>query len=341
MVPIVATELRERALGELGRCNTPAALEDWSIQYLGRERGELGRLLKTIPTLPPAERKPFGESLNALKRELEAAHGERLADVRRLAMHERLAAEQVDVTLPARGIEPGHMHLVYRARDEMVESFKLLGFAVADGPELEDDWHNFTALNTPEDHPSRDAQDTFYLQGGGVLRTQTSSVQIRWMESHKPPIRIVAPGRVYRHDAVTPRHYPLFHQIEGLLVDEGITFAHLKGTLAAFAHRTFGEHLKTRFRPSYFPFTEPSAEMDVSCIFCAGAGCRVCSHSGWIETGGCGMVDPTVLANVGIDPERYTGFAFGMGIDRTAMIQYQIPDIRLLWENDMRFLRQF
>ncbi len=341
MTLTIADEIRERALAELAGAGSRAELDEWAIRYLGRERGELSRLLKTIPTLAPAERKPFGESINAIKKALEAAQGVRAAEVRSQELGQRLLEDRVDVTLPARGTEPGHEHLVYRARDEMIETFRLLGFDVAEGPELEDEWHNFSALNTPEDHPSRDAQDTFYLQGGGLLRTQTSSVQIRYMEHHQPPIRIVAPGRVYRPDTITPRHYPLFHQIEGLLVDENVTFGDLKGTLSAFARRTFGQSRKVRFRPSFFPFTEPSAEMDVECIFCGGSGCRVCSHSGWIEMGGCGMVDPSVLTNVGIDPERYTGFAFGMGIDRTAMIRYQVPDIRLLWENDLRFLRQF
>ncbi len=339
--PAVASDIRDRALAELDQAVTGAELEDWNIRYLGRERGELSRLLKSIPTLPPAERKPFGEAVNALKRELDAALGGRVETVRRLELERKLEQERVDVTLPGRGIGPAYEHLLVSIRDELVETFALLGFEVADGPELEDDWHNFTALNTPEDHPSRDAQDTFYLQGGGLLRTQTSSVQIRYMETHKPPIRIIVPGRVYRRDAITPRHYPIFHQLEGLLVDRNITFADLKGTLHAFAKRTFGEGADVRLRPSFFPFTEPSAEMDVRCVFCKGNGCRVCSYSGWIELGGCGMVDPNVFKNVGIDPEEYTGFAFGMGWDRTAMLKYEIPDIRLFWENDLRFLSQF
>lgn len=339
--PAVASDIRDRARAELDNARSGAELEDWSIRYLGRERGELSRLLKSIPTLPPAERKPFGEAVNALKRELEEALGLRMGAVRRIELEQKLAQDKVDVTLPGRGLGATYEHLLVTIREELEETFALLGFEVADGPELEDDWHNFTALNTPEDHPSRDAQDTFYLQGGGLLRTQTSSVQIRYMEAHKPPIRIVVPGRVYRRDAITPRHYPIFHQIEGLLVDRNVTFADLKGTLHAFARRTFGEGADVRLRPSFFPFTEPSAEMDVKCVFCKGNGCRVCSFSGWIELGGCGMVDPNVLKNVGIDPEEYTGFAFGMGWDRTAMIKYGIPDIRLLWENDLRFLSQF
>ncbi len=339
--PAVASDIRERALADLEKATSGADLEEWNIRFLGRERGELSRLLKSIPTLAPAERKPFGEAINALKRELEAAHEQRREAVRKLELDQKLVAERTDVTLPGRGVPPGYEHLLVSIRDEMIETFALLGFEVAEGPELEDDWHNFTALNTPEDHPARDAQDTFYLQGGGLLRTHTSSVQIRYMEQHKPPIRIIAPGRVYRRDAITPRHYPIFHQIEGLYVDRDVTFADLKGTLHAWARRTFGEGADVRLRPSFFPFTEPSAELDVRCVFCASQGCRICSYSGWIEMGGCGMVDPAVFKNVGIDPEEYTGFAFGMGYDRTAMLKYEIPDIRLFWENDLRFLAQF
>ncbi|MBM3269673.1 MAG: phenylalanine--tRNA ligase subunit alpha [Candidatus Sericytochromatia bacterium] len=339
--PATTSDIRERALAELAGATTGPELDEWNIRYLGRERGELSRLLKSIPTLPPAERKPFGEAINALKRELEEAFSGRLDDVRKLELDRKLIYERIDATLPGRGIPFGYEHLLVSIRDEMIETFALLGFEVAEGPEIEDDWHNFTALNTPEDHPARDAQDTFYLQGGGLLRTQTSSVQIRYMEQHKPPIRIIAPGRVYRRDTITPRHYPIFHQIEGLYVDRDVTFADLKGTLHAFARRTFGEGADVRLRPSFFPFTEPSAELDVRCVFCASQGCRICSYSGWIEQGGCGMVDPAVLKNVGIDPEEYTGFAFGMGYDRTAMLKYEIPDIRLFWESDLRFLAQF
>jgi phenylalanyl-tRNA synthetase alpha chain len=339
--PVATGDIRERALAELGAAATAAELEDWTVRYLGRDRGELSRLLKSIPTLPPAERKPFGEAVNALKKELEGALEVRLEEVRKADLLRKLETERVDVTLPGRGTPAGFEHLLVAARDEMIETFALLGFEVAEGPELEDDWHNFTALNTPEDHPARDAQDTFYLQGGGLLRTHTSSVQIRYMEQHKPPIRIIAPGRVYRRDAITPRHYPIFHQVEGLYVDRHVTFADLKGTLHAWAKRTFGEGADVRLRPSFFPFTEPSAELDVRCVFCKSNGCRICSYSGWIEMGGCGMVDPNVFKAVGIDPEEYSGFAFGMGIDRTAMLKYEIPDIRLYWENDLRFLAQF
>jgi phenylalanyl-tRNA synthetase alpha chain len=225
--------------------------------------------------------------------------------------------------------------------DELVEIFAQMGFEVAEGPDIEDDWHNFTALNTPADHPARDMQDTFYLPDGKLLRTQTSSVQIRAMEQRQPPLRLIMPGRVYRRDEITKRHYPIFHQLEGLMVEEGTNMGHLKGLLTALAQGLFGPERTTRFRPSYFPFTEPSVEMDVDCPFCVGKGCGTCSYSGWIELGGAGMVHPNVLRSVNYDPEKVTGLAFGMGIDRVALIRYGINDIRLLWENDYRFLKQF
>lgn len=326
-----------------------ASLEAWHIKYFGKEKGEIMDLLRRIPQLPPAERGTVGKAINQGKVGLEKAYAERHARMAQAALDAQLAGDRVDVTLPARRAASGHAHPVLAIKQELIEIFSHYGFAVADGPEIEDDWHNFTALNTPADHPARDAQDTFYLApqtpggpGGMLLRTHTSSVQIRAMTKAQPPLRLIMPGRVYRRDDVTKRHYPIFHQLEGLMVEPGTHMGHLKGLLTGMLHALFGKQLQMRLRPSFFPFTEPSAEYDVQCPFCANfEGCGTCSYSGWIELGGCGMVDPNVLKAVGYDPEQVTGLAFGFGIDRVAMIRYGFNDIRHLWENDARFLQQF
>ncbi|MNS16742.1 Phenylalanine--tRNA ligase alpha subunit [compost metagenome] len=317
------------------------ALEEWYIRYFSREQGKINELLKAIPQLPPAERGTVGKAINQGKKALEASYQVRKDAMAGEALEQKLRAERVDVTLPSRRPITGHIHPVQAVKQELIELFAHYGFSVASGPEIETDWYNFTALNTPADHPARDMQDTFYLPSGHLLRTQTSSVQIRAMEQRQPPLRLIMPGRVFRRDDITKRHYPIFHQLEGLMVEEGTNLGHLKGLLTALAKGLFGEARTTRFRPSYFPFTEPSVEMDVDCPFCDQKGCGTCSYSGWIELGGAGMVHPNVLKAVNYDPEKVTGLAFGMGIDRVALIRYGINDIRLLWENDYRFLQQF
>lgn len=308
-------------------------------QYLGR-KGELTLALRSLGELPPAERPLVGERLNKLRAALEEALGAREAALAEEAEAARLDAERIDVLLPGRRPRLGYPHPLNVVREEIERIFLGMGFTIAEGPEVETDYYNFEALNVPPDHPARDMQDTFYLSSTLVLRTQTSPVQARYMQSVCPaPVRIIAPGRVYRSDAPDASHSPMFHQVEGLVVDEGITFADLKGTLAAFARAMYGPERRISFRPSYFPFTEPSAEVYVSC-FCEG-GCRVCKNTGWLEILGSGSVHPNVLRMSGYDPERYTGFAFGMGIERIAMLKYGIEDMRLLFENDLRFLAQF
>jgi phenylalanyl-tRNA synthetase alpha chain len=331
----LAARFEREASGLSGR----PAWEELRLRWLGRKHGKVRALLDGIRGVPPAERRTWGETVNRLKERVEA----RIAELdEELAAREREAArarEAVDVTLPGRRPRTGSLHPVTLVNREMERIFAELGFSVAEGPEVEDDFHNFAALNFPADHPARDTQDTFFLQNGALLRTHTSPVQIRTMLARRPPIRIICPGRVYRCDNDL-RHSPMFHQVEGLVVAEGITVGHLKGTLQAFLRRLFSPDVEIRLRPSFFPFTEPSAEVDVTCPFCRGAGCEVCSHTGWMEILGCGMVDPRVLATCGIDPDVYSGFAFGMGVDRVAMIRYDIPNIRMLFENDERLLRQ-
>jgi phenylalanyl-tRNA synthetase alpha chain len=316
-----------------------AAWEALRVQWVGRKQGILRGLLDGISRVEPAERRAYGQSVNTLKERVE----ERLAELdERLTAGEREAARRaaaIDLTLPGRRPALGSLHPVTRVQREIEAIFAELGYSVAEGPEVEDDFHNFEALNFPPDHPARDTQDTFFLKSGLLLRTHTSPVQIRTMLSRKPPIRVICPGRVYRADNDL-RHSPMFHQVEGLAVGEGITFGHLKGTLEAFVKRLFTADTGVRLRPSYFPFTEPSAEVDITCPFCRGGGCDTCSRTGWMEILGSGMVDPRVLANCDIDPEVYTGFAFGLGLDRVAMIRYGIPNIRALFENDERLLRQ-
>lgn len=334
-------QIRTDAEDALHKAADLATLEELRLKLFSKEKGEITGLLRSIPQLPPAERGTVGKQINEVKVAVEALFNARLAEMELAAESAKLAGDRVDVTLPSRRPMAGHAHPVLAIKDELIGIFQHYGFAVAEGPEIEDDWHNFTALNTPADHPARDAQDTFYLPSGMLLRTHTSSVQIRAMSQQKPPLRLIMPGRVYRRDDVTKRHYPVFHQLEGLMVEPGTHMGHLKGLLTGMLHALFGKNLQLRLRPSFFPFTEPSAEYDVQCPFCDEAGCGTCSYSGWIELGGCGMVHPNVLTAVGYDPEQVTGLAFGFGIDRVAMIRYGINDIRHLWENDARFLQQF
>jgi phenylalanyl-tRNA synthetase alpha chain len=315
------------------------AVDAVRVRYLGK-KGILTSLLRGLGSLPPDERKASGRAVNALKERIESAlaeAAERAADRARLLA---LESERLDPTLPPRVRPRGALHPVTAARRDLEAIFRSMGFSVESGPEVEDDFHNFEALNLPPGHPARDATDTFYLEGGLLLRTHTSPVQIRTMRASKPPIRMICPGRVYRRD-LDATHLPMFHQVEGLVVDEGISLADLKGTLAAVWSRFFGEEVRVRLRPGYFPFVEPGCEYDISCRVCRGTGCRACKESGWLELGGAGMVHPAVFEAVGIDPERYTGFAFGLGIDRIAMQQWQVDDLRLLVDNDVRFLSQF
>jgi phenylalanyl-tRNA synthetase alpha chain len=317
---------------------SPQALTEVRARFLGKN-GSVSTLLRAIGDLPPAERGPAGQRANQAKRAIEDWVAQRRAQLERSATDRALAERRLDVTLPGAGTPPGHLHPITHLTREMVAFFTSLGFSIEEGPEVETDWNNFEALNIPPDHPARDEQDTFYLEDGHVLRTHTSNVQIRSMTGRTPPFRFIAPGRVYRHD-LSPRHSPMFHQIEGFLVDERVTFGDLKGVLLAFGRHLFGEGVDLRFRANHFPFTEPSAELDYSCTLCAGAGCKVCSDSGWVEWGGCGMIHPKVLERCGIDSERYQGFAFGMGIDRTAMRRFGIPHLRHLFEGDLRVLGQ-
>ncbi len=329
----------ERAEGEIAAAPALHDLDQIRVRYLGK-KGELTERLKGLGALPAAERPQAGEAINRVKQAVRRSLDTRRAALERAALDARLATEGIDVTLPGRGQRPGGVHPITRTLERIERLFAGLGFEVAEGPEIEDDYHNFEALNIPPEHPARAMHDTFYLDGGLLLRTHTSPVQVRVMEWRQPPLRIIAPGRVYRCDSDLT-HTPMFHQVEGLLVDESVRFTDLKGVLDEFLSRFFERDLAVRFRPSYFPFTEPSAEVDIECVICAGAGCRVCGQSGWLEILGCGMVHPEVFRKVGIDEERYTGFAFGMGVERLAMLRYGVNDLRLFFENDLRFLRQF
>ena len=317
-----------------------AELEAIRVRYLGRSGG-LTQILKSLGALSAEERPQVGAAANEAKRELEALLDARLEATRAAERRRQRARERPDLTLPGRRPARGVVHPLTRVQDEIVRIFAGLGFSVAEGPEIETDAYNFEALNIPRDHPARDMQDTFYLSPETLLRTHTSPVQIRAMRAQKPPVRIICPGTVYRRDVADITHSPMFHQVEGLAVDRGITMADLKGTLTLFAQEMYGPRSKIRFRPSFFPFTEPSAEVDVLCFLCSGTGCRACTQSGWLEILGSGMVHPQVLKNVGYDPEQVTGWAFGMGIERIAMLKYGVDDIRLFFENDLRFLRQF
>ena len=316
------------------------ALDQVRVAYLGK-KGKLTERMKTLGKLSPEERPKAGQAINAAKQQVQQAIEARKAALEQAALEAKLAAEQVDVTLPGRQIPAGSLHPVTRTLERIKALFARMGFSVAEGPEIEDDFHNFEALNIPASHPARAMHDTFYFPDGTLLRTHTSPVQIRVMQKEKPPLRVIAPGRVYRCDSDLT-HTPMFHQVEGFMVDERVTFTDLKAILIDFLHRFFErEDLAVRFRPSYFPFTEPSAEADIECVMCSGEGCRVCSQTGWLEVLGCGMVHPNVFAHVGIDSEAYTGFAFGMGVERLAMLRYGVDDLRLFFENDLRFLKQF
>jgi phenylalanyl-tRNA synthetase alpha chain len=329
----------EGAREEIERATTRRDLDEVRVKYLGK-RGTLTQLLRALPGLPPAERPIIGKEANAAKAGLESELDAREAELEGLERRARLAADRPDLTLPGRRVAPGALHPLTQVHDEIVDVFTGMGFAVAEGPEVELDFYNFEALNIPKDHPARDMQDTFYVGGEVLLRTHTSPVQIRTMERQQPPVRIICPGRVYRRDADIT-HSPVFHQVEGLAVDRGISMGDLKGTLALFARELFGPDSRIRFRPSFFPFTEPSAEVDVLCFLCKGGGCRVCKQSGWLEILGSGMVHPRILRAMGYDTEEVTGWAFGMGIERVAMLRYGVDDIRLFFENDLRFLSQF
>jgi phenylalanyl-tRNA synthetase alpha chain len=337
--PTDLAELRARFDAQAAAVGDRAAWEALRLAWLGRKQGVLRDLLARIGSVPAERRKAFGAEVNELRQAVEARLAALDGELGERERQEKLAGERVDVTLAGRRPRLGSLHPVSLVEREIEEIFAELGYSVAEGPEVEDEFHNFEALNMPADHPARDAQDTFFVEGGWVLRTHTSPVQIRSMLARKPPIRVICPGRVFRHDNDL-RHSPMFHQVEGLAVAEGITFGHLKGTLDAFCKRLFSPTTQIRLRPSFFPFTEPSAEVDVTCAACGGGGCPTCSQTGWMEILGCGMVDPRVLRNCGIDPAVYSGFAFGMGLDRVAMIRYGIPNIRLLFENDERLLRQ-
>lgn len=316
------------------------ALDQVRVRFLGK-KGEITALLKGLGQLAAEERPAAGERINQAKQALQSELDERKRVIEQAAMQAQLDAERVDVTLPGRGEVNGGLHPVTKTLERIEALFQHIGFEVAVGPEIEDDFHNFEALNIPAHHPARGMADTFYFDATRLLRTHTSPVQVRTMQSQEPPIRIVCPGRVYRSDSDLT-HTPMFHQVEGLLVDEGVSFADLKGTIADFLQAFFErDDLDVRFRPSYFPFTEPSAEVDIQCVMCQGEGCRVCSHSGWLEVMGCGMVHPEVFRHSGVDAERYTGFAFGMGAERLAMLRYGVNDLRLFFDNDLRFLRQF
>ncbi len=326
---------------ELNRVNSDQSLIALRDRYLGRKNGAVTLLMKDLQQVPPSDRKEVGRSLNELKTLVEEAIQGKAEALAAEALKSRLASAQVDITLPGLRRPLGTVHPLTQVRREIEEIFYTMGYSVEDGPEIETVYHNFEALNIPEHHPARNAQDTFYISDSLVLRTHTSPVQIRTMEKQRPPLRIICPGKVFRRDNPDATHSPNFQQIEGLAVDEGITFRDFKGTLEFFLKAFFGEKIKVRFRPSYFAFTEPSAEVDISCIFCGGLGCRVCKMSGWIEVLGAGMVDPEVFRYVGYDSERYTGFAFGLGVERLAMVKYSINDIQYFYQSDLRFLEQF
>ncbi|MBQ9861561.1 MAG: phenylalanine--tRNA ligase subunit alpha [Clostridia bacterium] len=332
--------LREKALGELATLETPKELEEFRVRLLGK-KGEITELLRGMGALPAEERPKMGQLINQLRSELETALSEREQNITALLKEKRLKEETLDVTLPGTKTKEGGLHPLNIVLNDLIDIFQSMGFDVVDGPEVETEHYCFEALNVPKDHPARDMQDTFYLAENLLLRTQTSAAQARTMEQRKPPIRIICPGRVFRADEVDATHSPVFHQVEGLVVDKGITLCDLKGVLEQFAHEIYGPETEVKFRPSFFPFTEPSVEVDVTCSECGGKGCRVCKGTGWIEILGAGMVHPRVLAGCGIDPEEYTGFAFGIGLDRLTTTRYKISDIRLLFENDQRFLEQF
>ena len=330
----------ERVSGELANINDSAALDQLRVRVLGK-KGELTEILRGMGKLPAEERPKMGQLVNAMRERLENAIAERSAAIKTAEKEAALKREVIDVTLPGKDRQAGSLHPISMVLNDLLDIFTGLGFESVEGPEIEFDHFNFELLNVPKNHPARDAQDTFYIDDNIVLRSQTSPVQARVMTTTQPPIRIVSPGRVYRADEVDATHSPVFHQFEGLCIDENITMADLKGCLDEFAKRLFGEGIRTRFRPSFFPFTEPSAEVDLTCAACHGKGCRMCKGTGWIEVLGAGMVNPKVLEMCGIDSKKYQGFAFGMGLERLAILRYGVPDMRYLYENDVRFLSQF
>ncbi|MBC3516424.1 phenylalanine--tRNA ligase subunit alpha [Neobittarella massiliensis] len=331
-------QIKEQAIAQIAAARDD--LDEIKVRYLGK-KGELTAILKQMGGLSAEERPQIGQLANQVRADIADAIAKKAEQMKAEALKNQLEAERVDVTIPGKLPQQGGLHPMTQVLDDLTEIFLGMGFSVAEGPEVELDYYNFEALNLPPDHPARDTQDTFYITDNILLRTQTSPVQVRTMETQKPPIKVIAPGRVYRSDAVDATHSPVFHQIEGLVVDKGITMADLKGTLEVFTKKLYGADSVVRFRPHHFPFTEPSAEMDTQCYACHGAGCRLCKGEGWIELLGCGMVHPWVLQNCGIDPEVYSGFAFGIGLERVAMRRYGIGDMRLFYENDQRFLSQF
>ncbi len=333
-------EIRKSALEILEKATDMNALEEARIKFLGK-KGEMTAAMKEMRNLSAEERPAIGALANEIRTSIESHIEGKKAELAEKLEEMKLKAEVIDVTMPGRARQTGKLHPLTKVMNNIKDTFIGMGFEIADGPEVELDYYNFEALNIPKNHPARDTQDTFYISDNIVLRTQTSGIQVRVMEKKKPPIRIIAPGKVYRSDAVDATHSPIFHQIEGLVVDKGVTMADLKGTLEMFIHRLYGNETRVRFRPHHFPFTEPSAELDISCFRCGGKGCPMCKGEGWIEILGCGMVHPKVLANCGIDPEVYSGFAFGVGLERIAMGRYDINDLRLFFENDLRFLDQF
>lgn len=331
--------LVEQAAQQVTEADDEQALDAVRVHYLGK-KGLLTEQLKQLGKLPGDQRKQAGQAINLAKREVQSAIENKKQLLIEQALAHKLASETIDVSLPGRGQVSGGIHPVTRTLRRIESFFSQLGFSVAEGPEIEDDFHNFEALNIPAHHPARAMHDTFYFDAHTLLRTHTSPVQVRVMENSQPPLRVIAPGRVYRCDSDLT-HTPMFHQVEGLLVDESVSFADLKGILDDFLRHFFERDLAVRFRPSYFPFTEPSAEVDMECVMCGGEGCRVCSHTGWLEVLGCGMVHPEVFNHAGIDNEKYTGFAFGMGVERLAMLRYGVDDLRLFFDNDLKFLQQF
>lgn len=332
--------IRSLAHQALEKAASPKEIDEIRVRFLGK-KGEITAILKQMGSLSAEDRPVIGQLANEVRARIEQEIEGRVAALKKAELNHRLEAEKIDVTLPASMQPMGKQHPLSQVLGEVQDIFLGMGFSVAEGPEVETDYYNFEALNLPKNHPARDTQDTFYISENILLRTQTSPVQIRVMEKQKPPIRVIAPGRVFRSDAVDATHSPVFHQIEGLVVDKGITMADLKGTLETFVKRLYGPEAVVRFRPHHFPFTEPSAEMDIMCFECQGKGCSLCKKEGWIELLGCGMVHPKVLQNVGLDPQIYSGFAFGMGLERVVMRRYNIKDLRLFFENDMRFLEQF
>jgi phenylalanyl-tRNA synthetase alpha chain len=333
-------EIEKKSIQEIENCTTQKELNELKVKYLGK-KGELTTVLRGMGALSPEERPVIGSLVNQVRDKLNELFTEKEETFKKKELEKRLLTEKIDITEPSKKIELGSLHPITQIIKEVEEIFLGMGYKIADGPEVEKAIYNFDKLNTPPDHPARDIQDTFYITDDVVLRSQTSPVQARVMENQKPPIKIICPGAVYRSDSVDATHSPVFHQIEGLVVDKNISMTDLKGTLEMFAKKCLGENTKIRFRPHHFPFTEPSAEADVSCFVCGGKGCRVCKGEGWIELLGCGMVHPNVFKNCGIDPDEYTGFAFGFGVERIAMAKFGIEDMRLLFENDVRFLKQF